>query len=344
MSRFDTRTTRLHRGLAAVAAAVAVQACAYGERFGADPGDGPAGAGGCQVDADCHDGDSQTIDLCNADGACDHVWVGDTATSGGGTDPVDQCAVAGDVGQDQQFDLELDGVSGSLTPHAPLVEGTVVRVSVRDSRRLRILPAGKVDEGLMLVLLSDCANAAANRVAWGRDLYTRALEPGEYYLAVFASAPRSVVLELRFLEPTSCDAAEPLEEGEHVGAVDGLADDFIGSCAPIQIGDRHRGDRVYGFQVPDGETWDVGVDLFTGGETPRHHLYLRAGCDGPDAVEIACETEPQIPEEAGRPEERIRLEAHDLEPGAYYLFADALVDDAFDLGEYRLMVWFDPAI
>ncbi|HUT76311.1 MAG TPA: hypothetical protein VM285_01405 [Polyangia bacterium] len=326
-----TATSALAAGLLA--------SCAIAERFGVGDDDQPPGTG-CAVNADCHDGNPLTTDLCGADGACEHVW-NPPDTDPPSTDPVDACDLAAEVSDTGQVTVVADAVPGALSHTLPLSQGRVVHLALRDRQQLRILPADKPDDGLMLVLLAGCANAAVNRLAWGGDVLSPFLDGGDYYLGVFSSEPRTVVLEVRYLEPVTCEDAQPLHGGETIGTVDGHSDSFVGSCIPAGAGGL-RGESLHFFSIPDGETGDVLVNLYSNGPESAHYLFLRQGCGNANAVEVACESEGvELPFGTGsRSGTVISLEADGLAPGPYFLFVDAAAPDAFELGEYRLETFF----
>jgi hypothetical protein len=314
--------------------------CAYGERFGIDGDDDSSDPAGCAQNSDCHDGDPLTTDLCGPGGTCEHQWIAED-TDPLSTDPADACEVAVTVGFTEQVTLVLDAVPGPLSHTLPLVQGKVVHLVLRDRQQLRIVPPDKPDDGSMLVLLSGCANAAANRVVWGGDIQSPFLDAGEYYLAVFSAVPRTIVLDVRYLDPVGCADSQVLQPGENAGTVDGHSDSFFGSCLPAGP-DGHRGDDLYHFAIPEGEVRDLEVLLRSDGPDLAHTLFLRKGCAGPAAEEIACQAQGvELPCGTGnRSGTGIVLQATGLGPGAYTLFVDAAIPDAFELGGYRLEVSF----
>ncbi len=336
MTVFNSALTRT----APILAAGLLAACAFAERFGVDGDDDVLPDQGCSANSDCHDGNPLTTDLCGADGVCVYPVVSPD-TDPPSTDPVDSCVIDEEIGDTSQVTLALDAVWGSLTHTLPLVQGRVVHLALRDRQQLRILPADKPDDGLMMVLLSGCANAAVNRLAWGGDVVSPYLDAGDYYLAVFSSIPRTVVLDLRYLEPVTCDGAGSLHEGETVGTVDGRGDGFSGSCMP-EGATGLRGENVYTFGVPGGDTRDLLVYLFSEGDQLGHYVFLRRGCGGEDAVEVGCESQGTdiLSGTGNRNGTVVTLQADGLDPGAYYLFVDAAIPDAFELGEYRLETYF----
>jgi hypothetical protein len=337
MSDFDYTLTRT---VAPVLAAALLAACAFAEPFGAGGDDGEDPATGCSVDADCHDGDPLTTDLCGADGTCEHLW-NPLDTDPPSTDPVDACDIAVEVGGTGQATVEVAAVPGTLGHTLPLSQGRVVHLALRDRQQLRILPADKPDDGLMLVLLAGCANAAVNRLAWGGDVLSPFLDGGDYYLGVFSAEPRTVVLEVRYLEPVTCEDAPPLHGGETIGTVDGHSDSFAGSCAP-GVAAGLRGESLYSFSISEGETGDVLVNLYSNGSDVAHYLFLGNGCGEAEATEIACASEGvELPVGTGnRSGTVVSLDADGLGPGQYFLFVDAATPDAFELGEYRLETVF----
>lgn len=316
--------------------------CAAGERFGSSDqgGLGDAWADeGCESDIECYDQVAGTYDFCDAYGQCHHVALFDT-------DPVNedpQCDSDITVGHDMQMVLDVPGVLGGLSYTTPLTQGRLLKLSIRDPVRIRVRPDGKDTAGLMFVLLRDCANSAANRITWGPSIYSAEVDGGDYYLAVFSDDDQTIVLDIHFLEVTSCDDAGTLETGEVTGTTDGYADDFEGSCVPNSDLGEHRGDRVYAFYVPEGQLWNVRIDLYTGDVVPNHHLFLRRGCSGAGAVEIDCANEfvvSQEPLDSSQGDNFLRVGGEGLEPGAYYVFVDSMPAESYSLGEYHLEVEF----
>jgi hypothetical protein len=314
--------------------------CAAGERFGSsDPGEGVTATDAvCQSNIDCYDGEPNTVDFCGPDGTCQNLWLIDTDTE----IQKPNCDTFAVVAHDTEIDFDIDAVDGELTHAAPLSQGLVIKLSFRDPARIRIRPTGKDLHGVMLVLLNDCVNAAANRITWGPAVYSSELDGGDYYLAVFSDEARSLALDVHFLEVTDCDDADGLETGELTDTADGSADDFSGSCMPTGDLTSHRGDRIYSFTVPDGEIWDARIDLFTGDAEPNHYIYLRRGCAGPDMVEVDCANEFVVPDcSESLQEDYMRIRGEGLEPGDYYVIVDALPAESYSLGEYRLVIDFD---
>jgi hypothetical protein len=302
------------------------QGCVQGERFG-EEGFADDDSVGTDLDTDA----DSDIDI-------------DT----GEVDPF-ECNVEAAMHADSELVFALDAVDGDIDHTWPLNQGKVIQLSVRDPRRIRVLPAKsvigekeKIEDGLMFVLLRDCANAATNRLAWGADIYSETLTSGDYYLAVFADEERSVDFQVHFLEPTECDDADQIElDGSEVagaeGATAGYADDFEGSCQP-ELDEGHHGDRVYYFNVPIGELWDVSIDLFTGDlDGPEHYVYLRKNCSGPEHLELDCAAEFNGPVSQ---EQRVRVRGDDLVPGQYYVVVDTVAAEQFDDGEFGLELSF----
>lgn len=316
--------------------------CATGERFGSNEQGGvgiPWADDSCESDIECYDGVPSTYDVCDAYGECQHMVLFDTDV--GAEDP--QCDFSTSIGHDTQMSIDVPAVLGSLSYSTPLPQGRLLKLSLRDPLRIRVRPEGKDITGLMLVLLRDCANAAVNRITWGPSIYSSEVDSGDYYLAVFSEEARTVVLDIHFLEVTSCDDAGTLETGEVTGTTDGYADDFEGSCKPNSALGEHRGDRVYSFDVPEGQIWNARVDLYTGDVVPNHHLFLRKGCSGPGVIEIDCANEFVVPEpslDSSQGDNFMRVRGESLESGAYYVFVDAMPAENYNLGEYHLEVEF----
>lgn len=312
-------------------------ACAEGEHFGNSGG--RPGSGGdvasCSVAHDCYDGDNGTLDLC-IDGACYNV----PDTGGMSAIPDGACPVEEVVDGDNRYEVDIPESLVEADPTTPISRGAVARISVKHATRLRILPTEGQLTDITFVLLSDCANSAANRLAWGDDLYSPTLQPGEYFLAVFGESVRTVPFDVRYLTPTSCGGAVTVEDGEprQDDSVDSFADDFSGSCQP-DVNSGHRGDRVYRIDVPPKGTWAVeAVVTYDEDDSPGYHLYLRRGCAGPDMAELACSTgeETGVTEADGPVHSHLRADG--LEEGAYYLFVDAAEAELYSLGKYTLEV------
>jgi hypothetical protein len=318
-----------------------VTGCASGERFGSndtgEPGS-PAYTDECETDVECYDANPTTYDFCDAYGDCQHMLIGDTDSE----DEELNCETYSTVGHDMLVSLDVPGVVGELSYATPLSQGRLLKLSFRDPMRIRARPLGKDLSGILLVLLKDCANAAVNRISWGPSIYSSEVPGGDYYLAVFADENRTVEVDIHYLKVTPCDDAGNLETGEVTGTTDGYADDFQGSCSPTNALGEHRGDQVYTFFVPEGQVWDVKVDLFTGDTTPNHYLYMRKGCSGPDTLEIDCANEFVVHDllDSSQGDEFMRIRGEGLETGAYYVFVDALPYENYNLGEYHIDIEF----
>jgi hypothetical protein len=306
--------------------------CATAERIGAAD-DAPGASDGCVTDLDCFDGDPCTEDRCGDDGAC--VNEGACIENAVG-DPSTVCDDAPEIDGDARVDLGLLAATGKVDAVTPLEEGAVFRLVVREPRRIRVV-ASKPGDDAYMVLLGSCANAAATRLAWGRDIYSGTVDPGQYILAVFAGTPGLTTVDFHFLKPTPCSGAEPIPpNGLIAGTVDGFADDFTGSCLPPGA-QGHRGDRVFTFTVPGGEAWNVWAELMSVAKNPSHYMYLRRGCAGNDAVEVACATDEDTPVDWATVQ-RTHFGAEGLEPGEYYLFVDAVAPEDYDVGGFFLAV------
>ena len=324
------------RRLSILAAFALLTGCAQGERFGLD---GPAGDDPpaleveCDSDADCWDGDPLTEDTCGDDGLCHFSLVGDQDTDTDTSDVDDGCEFVTDLDGDDQFLLLVDEGVGELSPTIPLSMGQVVKIHVRESRRVWLDAMRGAEDDVMLVLLRDCANAAVNRIAWGPRIYTEELQEGFYYLGVFAREPTGVNIDARFLKPTYCDAAFPLDIGLNPVNVDGLADDFEGGCLEGENPLDHRGDAVFTFEVPQGKLWDVFIDLYPSEGYLRHHLYMTLGCGNSALTEIDCSS--VLEESTGGQDgggEAARIRGKKLKPGQYYVFIDALKPQDWNVG------------
>ncbi len=315
--------------------------CATGERFGlnGDSGDDPApdDLGGCQEDADCWDGDPGTSDVCSPDGTCIFPQVDqpdtDSDTSTGGDD---LCDFDLGVDEDTLLQLHLGQAMAQISYAAPLSMATVVKIHVREPRRLWLNPFIDGRDDVMMVLLKDCANAAVNRIAWGTKIYTEELPEGDYYLAIFTEEEQEISVDTRFLMPTYCDGAPKLKLGSTYGLLDGLADDFSGSCVEHDALE-HRGDRIFSFEVPQSVIRDVQIDVFAPESTPVFHLYLTRGCGDGVAVEIDCQDELNVPN-AGHlgSEPRVSVHGDKLKSGIYYVVVDTVDDQNWETDEFEL--------
>jgi hypothetical protein len=302
----------------------------------------------CQSNLQCWDNNPATEDICSADGTClyfpivqpDPVPPNPGDCSGLLENAIDETGI---------YEILINNNKGPTDHTAPLSRGTVVRVDVREPTRIRSIlstpenPNDTADD-FVQVLLSDCANAASNRISWGPNLYSPALAVGTYYLAIFGQGYRDVSLDVHFLIPSSCKDPVPAPvHGVLSSTTDGYADDFSGSCGPE--GDSgHRGDQVYRFDVPQGATWNLHAVLASDESVaPARYLYIRGGCAGPAAREIACDAETLEISQTGdiyiSPAE---LSVECLPPGSYYLFVDSLDPELYELGEYALQIETEP--
>ncbi|MDD5307829.1 MAG: hypothetical protein PHU25_10955 [Deltaproteobacteria bacterium] len=303
----------------------AILGCATGERLGASDDD-TVGDTGCQADRDCFDGDPCTVDRCEKDGICVNVGVCIGGLLG---DSSSVCEGAPEIDGDATVSLRLLAASGPVEAVTPLEDGSTFRLVVREPRRIRVV-ASNHEGDVILVLLRSCANAATNRLAWGRDIYSATVDPGQYILGVFSNTPGAATLDFHFLRPTPCSEAERIPpNGVVLGTVDGFADDFTGTCQQSGA-NGHRGDRVFTFTVPSDEKWFVRADLTPASQSSSYDMYLRRGCAGTAADEVACTANGTI--------QRTHFGVGGLGPGEYYLFVDAAEPEDYDLGEFSLAV------
>jgi len=336
----NARKRLAHRFSAPIAVvAVLLAGCATAERFGEDrddPDAPPLPQAECEEDDDCWDGDPATEDLCGDDGLCEFLPVEeDPDTDTGGGD--DECDVALGFDEEGTFELFLDSHMAEVSHTAPLSMGKLAKIHLRDPSRIWIDARRDGREDVMMVLLRDCANAAVNRIAWGERIYTEELPAGDYYLAVFSEMSGVVAMEARFLVPTYCDGAQALAAGSLVDSVDGLADDFDGSCVEDEDLE-HRGDKVYSFKVPKDKLWDVSVDLYPEQGEPRHYLYLTQGCGADASDELICSDEiADARDNHATDAPRVGIQAQKLKAGTYFLYVDTVDADLFDAGSYELV-------
>jgi len=108
---------------------------------------------------------------------------------------------------------EIEVVIGHLVVEAvhtvPIEYGVLYQVAVDAPARLEISLEDPELEGVMFVLLRDCANACKNRIAWGSEICSPVLEPGEYVLAVFSERATSFSFTADLLPPEeSCDGLD----------------------------------------------------------------------------------------------------------------------------------------
>lgn len=313
--------------------------CASAERFGADGDESPLQPFldvECDSSEDCWDGDPETLDLCGPDGICQFLPDGDVDTETQTDTDDGECEFDMGLEEDTQFQVLVDGVVDKVAPTIPISMGKVIKVHVRNSRRLWVDTPQGGREDLLMVLLSDCANAAVNRIAWGNTIYTEELPEGDYYLAIFAEKAMTVTVDTRFLLPTYCEGAQNLDIGSELVSVDGYADDFSGGCvddSPLE----HRGDRLFTFEVPQSKLWDVRIDLYPLDGYLRHHLYLTQGCGEGVAVEMDCSYTLEEPS-GGQKGEGMRASVfgEKLKPGRYYLVVDTLKPQDWESGEVEL--------
>lgn len=202
-----------HRTMLAALALAGVAGCASGERFGDPAAAGGGAGGGCQEDADCWDGDPATEDTCTAGGDCAFLSNVKPDAEKDLDDIDNECHAVSEIPGDAEIDAAVERLSPEVGHTVPVEYASLYRVSVAAPARLEVALVDDGVEGVMFVLLEDCANACANRIAWGRELCSPVLEPGGYYLAVFSGRVTEFGFTADFLEPSaSCNGLDAVPE------------------------------------------------------------------------------------------------------------------------------------
>lgn len=206
---------RPHRTSLAPLALAVLAGCASGERFG-DAAAGAAGEGtaaGCAADADCWDGDPATTDTCSPDGHCAFLSSVKPDAEKDSDDIENECHAVAEISGDGEISAEVEQLVPEASHTIPVEYAALYRISVAAESRLEVLLEDAAVEGVMFVLLEDCANACANRIAWGRELCSPVLAPGSYYLAVFSVRYTGFGFTADFLEPgDSCNGLDAVPE------------------------------------------------------------------------------------------------------------------------------------
>jgi hypothetical protein len=184
--------------------------CAAGEQFGDDPDRGGSlTSAECHENGDCWDGDPATEDICAPDGKCAFLT---NVKSDPEKDPEEVgpgCQAVGVIDGYTEIDVSIEQLVAEAVHTVPVEYGVLYQVSLDAPARLEVVPDNPDLEGVMFVLLSACANACKNRIAWGSEICSPVLEAGDYLLAVFSERARSFAFTADLLLPEeSCDGLD----------------------------------------------------------------------------------------------------------------------------------------
>jgi hypothetical protein len=210
----EQASTGRDRTLLAGLALAALAGCASGERFGDAAAKGAGGGGAdCVESADCWDGDPATEDTCTPDGECAFLSSVKPDAEKDSDDIGNECHAVAEISGDAEIDAEVAHLVSEVAHTIPVEFGTLYRIAVAAPGRLEVVLQDAGVENVMFVLLEDCANACANRIAWGRELCSPVLAPGSYFLAVFSGRVYEVDFFAEFLEPAdSCNGLDAVPE------------------------------------------------------------------------------------------------------------------------------------
>jgi len=184
--------------------------CASGEQFGNDPDQGGALAPAeCDENGDCWDGNPATEDICAPDGKCAFLSNVKSDPEKDADEPGFACQAVGVIDDYSEIEVVIDHVVVEAVHTVPVEYGVLYQIAVDAPARLEIALVDPWLEGVMFVLLRECANACKNRIAWGSEICSPVLEPGDYVLAVFSERASRFSFTADLLPPEeSCDGLD----------------------------------------------------------------------------------------------------------------------------------------
>jgi hypothetical protein len=112
-----------------------------------------------------------------------------------------------------EIDITIDELVVEAVFTVPVEYGVLYQVTLDEPARLEVALEDPNLEGVMFVLLSDCANACKNRIASGSEICSPILDAGDYFLAVFSERARCFSFTADLLLPeVSCDGLDVLPD------------------------------------------------------------------------------------------------------------------------------------
>lgn len=131
----------------------------------------------------------------------------------GADEPGSACQPVDVIDEYSNIDVVIDEVVIEAVFTVPVEYGVLYQVTLDEPARLEAAVDDPALEGVMFVLLSDCANACKNRIASGGEICSPVLEAGEYFLAVFSERARCFSFTADLLLPEeSCDGLDVISD------------------------------------------------------------------------------------------------------------------------------------
>jgi len=184
--------------------------CATGEQFGDDPDQGNAAAVvECSDNSDCWDGVPATQDICTPTGRCAFLTNVKSDPETDAEESAPACQVVSVIDEYAEIDAQLEQAVIEAVHTVPVEYGALYEISLDGPARIEIELVDDDLEGVMFVLLKECTNACKNRIAWGSEVCSPALEPGDYVLAVFSERTLKFSFTVDLLPPEeSCNGLD----------------------------------------------------------------------------------------------------------------------------------------
>jgi hypothetical protein len=119
------------------------------------------------------------------------------------------CQLVEVIDEHAEIDAQLEETVLEAVHTVPVEYGALYEVSLDAPARVEV-ELGDADlDGVIFVLLRECANACKNRIAWGSEICSPALEAGDYILAVFTERVLKFSFMVDLIPPEeSCDGLD----------------------------------------------------------------------------------------------------------------------------------------
>jgi hypothetical protein len=119
------------------------------------------------------------------------------------------CQVAGVIDGYAEVDVLMEQLVAEAVHTVPVEYAELYQIAVDAPARLEVVLDNAQTDGVLFVLLRDCANACKNRVAWGAEICSPVLEAGDYLLAVFSERAPAFSFTADLVAPdASCDGLD----------------------------------------------------------------------------------------------------------------------------------------
>jgi len=124
-------------------------------------------------------------------------------------EPGPACQTVGEIDGHAEIEVEILETIVDAVHTVPVEYAVLYRVVVAAPARLDVALDDPELDGVVFVLLRECTNACKNRIAWGEEICSPALEPGEYVLAVYSERAKRFSFTADLLSPEeSCDGLD----------------------------------------------------------------------------------------------------------------------------------------